>query len=65
MGLGWMLSDSPYGLWVQHGGRDVGFRSHVSLMPDLGGGIVILSNYSDAPISEIRDAILSATFPAL
>ena len=59
MGLGWMLADSPLGLWVRHGGRDIGFQSHLSLFPDVRGGLAILSNYSETPVSELRDMLIA------
>lgn len=62
MGLGWMLGESPYGLWAFHGGRDVGFRSHLSVFPNIQAGIVILSNWSDAPIAELRNALVRVAF---
>jgi len=59
-GLAWMLGDSPRGLWVFHGGRDPGFRTHLSIFPDEGVGIIILSNYSETPIPPLRDALIEA-----
>lgn len=62
MGLGWFLAESPYGTRVLHGGRDVGFRSHVTILPEKDGGLVILINYSNAPMPIIRNAIMVAAF---
>ena len=59
-GLAWMLGDSPHGLWALHGGRDPGFRSHLSIFPDELSGLVILSNYSETPIPPLRDALSKA-----
>lgn len=50
IGLGWMLAERPYGLLVFHGGRDIGFQSHVTLLPETAGGLVILTNTSDVPV---------------
>jgi CubicO group peptidase (beta-lactamase class C family) len=63
-GMGWMLGASPLGLWALHGGRDVGFRSHLTVLPDQGGGLVILSNWSDTPVRILRDAIMAIAFTA-
>jgi CubicO group peptidase (beta-lactamase class C family) len=61
-GLGWMLSDLPERRWALHGGRDVGFRSHLSVFPDERAGFVILSNYSETPIPPLRDALIEVLF---
>jgi CubicO group peptidase (beta-lactamase class C family) len=62
MGLGWMLAECPYGPWIFHGGRDIGFRSHLTLLPEEIGGTVILSNTSDLAMPPLRDVIMKIAF---
>ncbi len=62
IGLAWFLAESPYGPWAFHGGRDLGFRSHISILPDHGGGLAVISNYSDTPIRPLREALAAAAF---
>jgi CubicO group peptidase (beta-lactamase class C family) len=62
IGLAWMLAQRPYGLLVFHGGRDIGFQSQVSLLPDTRGGLVILSNTSDTRLSPLRNEIMKTAF---
>jgi CubicO group peptidase (beta-lactamase class C family) len=62
VGLGWMMAQRPYGLLVFHGGRDVGFQSQLTLLPDTRGGLVILGNSSDSRLTPLRNAIMKTTF---
>jgi CubicO group peptidase (beta-lactamase class C family) len=62
IGLAWMLAERPYGRLVFHGGRDIGFGSHVTLLPDTRGGLIILTNTSDFPVPLLRNAIMKAAF---
>ncbi len=62
IGLAWMSAERPYGRLVFHGGRDIGFGSHVTLLPDTRGGLVILTNTSDFPVPLLRNAIMKAAF---
>ena len=43
-GLGWAISDCRGHKVVNHGGNIEGFSSLVSLMPDIGAGVVVLTN---------------------
>ncbi len=43
-GLGWAMADYCGHTVVNHGGNIEGFSSLVSLMPDIGAGVVVLSN---------------------
>jgi len=63
MGLGWFLADSPSGAWAFHGGRDMGFRSHLTILPEQGGGLVILGNWSDLPNRPLREELMEVAFP--
>lgn len=63
MGLGWFLAESPFGAWAFHGGRDVGFRSHLTILPEQGGGLVILGNWSDLPNRPLREELMEVAFP--
>jgi CubicO group peptidase (beta-lactamase class C family) len=47
VGLSWFLSEKAGNQIVSHGGRDTGYRANFVLYPDVGGAIVLLSNYSD------------------
>lgn len=60
--MAWLVAERPYGRLVFHGGRDIGFQSHVTLLPDTQGGLVILSNTSDVRISALRNAMMKMTF---
>jgi CubicO group peptidase (beta-lactamase class C family) len=47
IGLSWFLSEKAGNQIVSHGGRDTGYRANFVLYPDVGGAIILLSNYSD------------------
>jgi CubicO group peptidase (beta-lactamase class C family) len=47
IGLSWFLSERAGNQIVSHGGRDTGYRANFVLYPDVGGAIILLSNYSD------------------
>jgi CubicO group peptidase (beta-lactamase class C family) len=46
IGLSWFLSEKAGNLIVAHGGQDTGYRANFVLYPDVGGAIILLSNYS-------------------
>jgi CubicO group peptidase (beta-lactamase class C family) len=47
IGLSWFLSEKAGNQIVAHGGLDIGYRANFVLYPDVGGAIILLSNYSD------------------
>ena len=47
IGLSWFLSEKAGNQIVSHGGQDTGYRVNFVLYPDVGGAIILLSNYSD------------------
>jgi CubicO group peptidase (beta-lactamase class C family) len=59
IGLSWFLSEKEGCQIVSHGGRDTGYRANFVLYPDVGGAIILLSNYSD--LDEAFDQVVSLT----
>jgi CubicO group peptidase (beta-lactamase class C family) len=47
IGLSWFLSEKAGCQVVSHGGRDTGYRANFVMYPEVGGAIILLSNYSD------------------
>lgn len=43
-GLGWMIGEYRGLKWIYHGGNTVGFTSEFTFLPDVGVGIVVLTN---------------------
>ena len=62
IGLCWMLGESPYGPTRFHTGRDVGFRSFLTILPEHQGGLVILTNYSEVRFRDLADEIMDLAF---
>jgi CubicO group peptidase (beta-lactamase class C family) len=57
--LGWGVSDFRGRRMLTHGGALAGQASRVTLLPDLGIGLALLSNSGDAePVSNLRYALL-------
>jgi CubicO group peptidase (beta-lactamase class C family) len=46
IGLSWFLSEKAGNQIVSHGGQDTGYRVNFVMYPDVGGAIIVLSNYS-------------------
>jgi CubicO group peptidase (beta-lactamase class C family) len=61
-GLGWAQAHSHLGRWISHGGRDIGFRASLTLLPDRRGGLALLSNHNSAPLGELRDELITLAF---
>jgi CubicO group peptidase (beta-lactamase class C family) len=57
MGLGWFLGTYKGYRRVSHGGADTGFQTSLTLVPELGLGVVVLANALPAPLSELRQAV--------
>ena len=53
IGASWFLAEHRGHRAVSHGGRDLGFRSHLVLVPDESLGIVAVSNLDRAPVGEL------------
>jgi len=41
----------------------MGFRSHLTILPEQGGGLVILGNWSDLPNRPLREELMEVAFP--
>lgn len=52
-GFGWSIGSSPRGRMVEHDGEWQGFSTHLARYLDDGLSIMILSNLSDAPVSDL------------
>jgi CubicO group peptidase (beta-lactamase class C family) len=64
IGLSWFLFDERKQREVSHGGSDLGFRSHIVLLPDDGIGVVWASNwYFTDTDGEMAYDILDIVFP--
>jgi len=64
IGLSWFLYDEGGEREVFHGGSDLGFRSHVVLLPDDGIGVVWASNWQRThPDGELAYDILDIVLP--
>ncbi len=63
-GLGFNLRDMHGYQWVQHGGSILGMVSHVSMIPELDLGVVVLTNgYSDPSMLAIANTIIKSYMP--
>lgn len=60
MGLGWQLEDSRFGRLPRHAGDAGGMSSLLTLYPEAGLAIAILTNREDAPRFELRSMIEGA-----
>jgi hypothetical protein len=59
IGLSW-FTNNYHGLRiVSHGGGDLGYRSNITLVPERQLGIILASNYSGTPMTDIRDDVLA------
>ena len=58
VGLSWFLSAHRGRPRIYHGGSDTGFRSHFTLLPEEGLGLIVASNYSGTPMNDLADGIL-------
>jgi CubicO group peptidase (beta-lactamase class C family) len=65
-GLGWMLREWRGQPYVEHGGNIDGFAAQVSLLPESGLGLVMLTNVSATPLQgtigpQVFEALLGKT----
>jgi CubicO group peptidase (beta-lactamase class C family) len=58
VGLSWFLWEYKGHRAVGHAGGDVGFRSNVVMLPDLGIGVAVMANTIPAPVEVVTDAAL-------
>jgi CubicO group peptidase (beta-lactamase class C family) len=59
IGMSWKLGKRGRHQIVSHGGRDMGYRSTILLVPEASLGIVVATNYDRTPIDPIMDAALT------
>lgn len=59
-GLGWFLSDVKGYKEIAHSGQDVGMVSAVTLLPELGLGVIVLTNSESGAASAICDQIVDS-----
>ena len=64
IGLSWFLGDFEGRFQVSHSGGDTGYRSNVSLLPELGIGVVLMINSDSAPpvATGVMHAVLGEPF---
>lgn len=60
VGISWFLGRHGEYKTVSHSGGDTGYRTYLLMMPELGLGIVMASNFDRAPITEIMQTVLHA-----
>ncbi len=61
IGLSWFLGSHGEVPIVYHGGSDVGYLSSVTLIPKTSQAVIVMSNYSGAPLGQIVRTILDVT----
>jgi CubicO group peptidase (beta-lactamase class C family) len=59
-GLGWFLLDSKGYKEIAHTGEDVGMVSEVLMIPEIGLGVIVLTNNESNAISAIADQIVDS-----
>ena len=59
-GLGWFLSDVKGYKEIAHSGQDVGMVSSINLLPELGLGVLVLTNSESGAASAIGDQIVDS-----
>ena len=58
VGLSWFLGEYRGEKIIEHGGGDIGFRTHFVMLPDKRAAAVVLCNLGPAPVEEITHAAL-------
>jgi CubicO group peptidase (beta-lactamase class C family) len=58
IGLSWFIGEHKGHKMISHGGGDVGFRSHVVMLPDLGAGVAVMINTIPAEVTRITTSAL-------
>ncbi len=59
-GLGWFLSDVKGYKEIAHSGQDVGMVSAITLLPELGLGVLVLTNSESGAANAITDQIIDS-----
>ena len=59
-GLGWFLSDVKGYKEIAHSGQEVGMVSAVALLPELGLGVIVLTNSESGAANAISDQIVDS-----
>jgi CubicO group peptidase (beta-lactamase class C family) len=62
IGLSWFINNYHGLRIISHGGGDLGYRSNITLIPERQLGIILASNYSRTPMSDICDGVLAILF---
>ena len=58
VGLSWFIGRYRGTPSVYHGGRDTGYTSYLTLLPENQIGLILACNYDMAPLDEISDGVL-------
>ena len=58
IGLSWFISPYQELTIYEHAGGDVGYKSYLTLVPDKKIGIVLLSNYDEIPMRDVKNKVL-------
>ena len=58
VGLSWFLTEHRGRTRIFHGGGDTGFRSHFTILPEEGLGLIVASNYDGTPMNPLAEGIL-------
>jgi len=56
--LSWFLATYRDSQIIRHSGSDLGYRSSFTLIPSRKIGIVLLSNYDEAPVGAINFKVM-------
>ncbi|MHA2248581.1 MAG: serine hydrolase, partial [Candidatus Hodarchaeales archaeon] len=58
VGLSWFVGTHRGNRTISHSGGDVGFRTHLVLLPDRSMALVVLTNVMPAPVEVVTEAAL-------
>ena len=58
VGLSWFIGRRRDQTLITHGGGDVGFNTQLSLLPEMGLGVVVLSNTAPAPVEAAANLVM-------
>ncbi|MFC2098253.1 serine hydrolase domain-containing protein [Bacteroidota bacterium] len=62
VGLSWFLGKYREETTISHGGGDTGFNTFFVMLPEKSIAVVVLCNFSPAPVYRIKDAALDIIF---
>ena len=57
IGLSWFLSEQYGRLMISHGGGDLGFSTHFSMIPAEGTAVIVLTNHDYSPVLAMSEGI--------